>query len=90
MQINQQFGKSVWPFWGNFGFVYYSSENENIFVLIAVTLSKINLNATLGRICLNVGCIPSKALLHNSHLPKLTKGKYIMIYLYFDILNSTD
>lgn len=25
-------------------------------------------NATLGGTCLNVGCIPSKALLHNSHL----------------------
>jgi dihydrolipoamide dehydrogenase len=24
--------------------------------------------ATLGGTCLNVGCIPSKALLHNSHL----------------------
>jgi dihydrolipoamide dehydrogenase len=25
-------------------------------------------NDTLGGTCLNVGCIPSKALLHNSHL----------------------
>lgn len=25
-------------------------------------------NITLGGTCLNVGCIPSKALLHNSHL----------------------
>ena len=25
-------------------------------------------NATCGGTCLNVGCIPSKSLLHNSHL----------------------
>jgi len=25
-------------------------------------------NSTYGGTCLNVGCIPSKALLHNSHL----------------------
>jgi dihydrolipoamide dehydrogenase len=25
-------------------------------------------NATYGGTCLNVGCIPSKAMLHNSHL----------------------
>ena len=28
---------------------------------------------TLGGTCLNVGCIPSKALLHNSHLFHMAK-----------------
>ncbi|NXF18686.1 DLDH protein, partial [Rhodinocichla rosea] len=32
-------------------------------------------NATLGGTCLNVGCIPSKALLNNSHLYHLAHGK---------------
>ncbi|XP_012719086.2 dihydrolipoyl dehydrogenase, mitochondrial [Fundulus heteroclitus] len=32
-------------------------------------------NATLGGTCLNVGCIPSKALLNNSHLYKMAHGK---------------
>lgn len=31
---------------------------------------------TLGGTCLNVGCIPSKSLLHNSHLYHETKFKY--------------
>lgn len=31
-------------------------------------------NATLGGTCLNVGCIPSKALLHNSHYYALAKS----------------
>ena len=30
---------------------------------------------TLGGTCLNVGCIPSKALLNNSHLYHLAIGK---------------
>ena len=30
-------------------------------------------NATLGGTCLNVGCIPSKALLHNSHYYHMAK-----------------
>ncbi|XP_065845387.1 dihydrolipoyl dehydrogenase, mitochondrial-like isoform X2 [Oscarella lobularis] len=32
-------------------------------------------NSTLGGTCLNVGCIPSKALLNNSHLYHLASGK---------------
>uniref|UniRef100_A0A3P9N0U4 Dihydrolipoyl dehydrogenase, mitochondrial n=1 Tax=Poecilia reticulata TaxID=8081 RepID=A0A3P9N0U4_POERE len=32
-------------------------------------------NTTLGGTCLNVGCIPSKALLNNSHLYKMAHGK---------------
>jgi len=32
-------------------------------------------NDTLGGTCLNVGCIPSKALLNNSHLYHLAAGK---------------
>merc|ERR1712212_1255324 len=32
-------------------------------------------NATLGGTCLNVGCIPSKALLNNSHYYHLAVGK---------------
>ncbi|XP_069142563.1 dihydrolipoyl dehydrogenase, mitochondrial-like isoform X1 [Argopecten irradians] len=32
-------------------------------------------NATLGGTCLNVGCIPSKALLNNSHFYHMAKGK---------------
>merc|ERR1711971_694819 len=32
-------------------------------------------NATLGGTCLNVGCIPSKALLNNSHMYHLAAGK---------------
>ncbi|XP_066284160.1 dihydrolipoyl dehydrogenase, mitochondrial-like [Branchiostoma lanceolatum] len=32
-------------------------------------------NATLGGTCLNVGCIPSKALLNNSHLYHMAHGK---------------
>jgi len=32
-------------------------------------------NATLGGTCLNVGCIPSKALLNNSHYYYMAKGK---------------
>jgi pyruvate/2-oxoglutarate dehydrogenase complex dihydrolipoamide dehydrogenase (E3) component len=31
-------------------------------------------NATLGGTCLNVGCIPSKSLLHNSHYYHLVKS----------------
>ena len=31
-------------------------------------------NPTLGGTCLNVGCIPSKALLHNSHYYHLAKS----------------
>ena len=31
-------------------------------------------NATLGGTCLNVGCIPSKALLNNSHFYHLAHG----------------
>jgi len=30
---------------------------------------------TLGGTCLNVGCIPSKALLNNSHFYYLASGK---------------
>ena len=36
----------------------------NDFVLQAICVEK---GATLGGTCLNVGCIPSKALLNNSH-----------------------
>lgn len=32
--------------------------------------------ATLGGTCLNVGCIPSKALLHNSHLYHMAKHDF--------------
>ena len=32
--------------------------------------------ATLGGTCLNVGCIPSKALLHSSHLFHLAKHRF--------------
>merc|ERR1711962_1895098 len=32
-------------------------------------------NSTLGGTCLNVGCIPSKALLNNSHFYHLASGK---------------
>lgn len=32
-------------------------------------------NETLGGTCLNVGCIPSKALLNNSHLYYMAAGK---------------
>ncbi|OWK06722.1 DLD, partial [Cervus elaphus hippelaphus] len=32
-------------------------------------------NETLGGTCLNVGCIPSKALLNNSHFYHLAHGK---------------
>ncbi|WAR25899.1 DLDH-like protein, partial [Mya arenaria] len=32
-------------------------------------------NPTLGGTCLNVGCIPSKALLNNSHFYHLAVGK---------------
>ena len=35
---------------------------------LGLKVSCIEKNATLGGTCLNVGCIPSKALLHNSHL----------------------
>lgn len=31
---------------------------------------------TLGGTCLNVGCIPSKALLHNTHLYHLAKHDF--------------
>ncbi|MEY4146351.1 MAG: hypothetical protein RL327_830 [Pseudomonadota bacterium] len=31
---------------------------------------------TLGGTCLNVGCIPSKALLHSSHLYKKAKTEF--------------
>lgn len=31
---------------------------------------------TLGGTCLNVGCIPSKALLHNSHLYHMAKHDF--------------
>ena len=31
-------------------------------------------NATLGGTCLNVGCIPSKALLNNSHYYHMAKS----------------
>jgi pyruvate/2-oxoglutarate dehydrogenase complex dihydrolipoamide dehydrogenase (E3) component len=34
-------------------------------------------NATCGGTCLNVGCIPSKSLLHNSHLAHIAlTGKF--------------
>lgn len=33
-------------------------------------------NDTLGGTCLNVGCIPSKALLHNSHLYHMAKHDF--------------
>ena len=32
-------------------------------------------NDTLGGTCLNVGCIPSKAMLNNSHLYHMAKDK---------------
>lgn len=35
---------------------------------LGLKVACIEKNATLGGTCLNVGCIPSKALLHNSHL----------------------
>lgn len=35
---------------------------------LGLKVSCIEKNATLGGTCLNVGCIPSKALLHNSHI----------------------
>ena len=33
-------------------------------------------NATLGGTCLNVGCIPSKALLNNSHYYHMAQSEF--------------
>ena len=41
----------------------------NVFQVVCVEK-----NATLGGTCLNVGCIPSKALLNNSHFYHLAHG----------------
>ena len=35
---------------------------------LGMTVALVEKRATLGGTCLNVGCIPSKALLHSSHL----------------------
>ena len=51
-------------------------------------------NATLGGTCLNVGCIPSKALLNNSHYYHMAHtefakrgidGKYILHFVHSNI-----
>lgn len=34
-------------------------------------------DATLGGTCLNIGCIPSKSLLHSSHLYHMAKHGYL-------------
>ena len=44
----------------------------SLVVLQTVCVEK---DPTLGGTCLNVGCIPSKALLHNSHLYHMAKHK---------------
>ncbi|KAF1740703.1 hypothetical protein MXB_3001 [Myxobolus squamalis] len=44
--------------------------------LISLQTACIEKNSTLGGTCLNIGCIPSKALLHSSHYYHLaTSGK---------------
>lgn len=48
--------------------------NHNlIFCLQVVSVEK---DESLGGTCLNVGCIPSKALLHNSHLYHMAKHDF--------------
>ena len=61
---------------------------ETIFLLVggyvaAIKASQLGLNTvcveknpTLGGTCLNVGCIPSKALLNNSHYFHLAKKEF--------------
>ncbi|XP_052062343.1 dihydrolipoyl dehydrogenase, mitochondrial-like [Mytilus californianus] len=69
----------------------YASEADNDLVVIgsgpggyvaAIKAAQLGLktvcvekNETLGGTCLNVGCIPSKALLNNSHLYHMAAGK---------------
>jgi dihydrolipoamide dehydrogenase len=43
-------------------FIYYFVTKISIYQTACVEK-----NATYGGTCLNVGCIPSKAMLHNSH-----------------------
>lgn len=53
-----------------------------IFYMIWLVISMIfqvvsvEMGPTLGGTCLNVGCIPSKALLHNSHLYHMAKHDF--------------
>lgn len=47
--------------------------SDNVFVLFFQTVC-IEKRATLGGTCLNVGCIPSKALLNNSHYYHMAKS----------------
>ena len=47
----------------------------NIFFLPFLQTVCVEKNDTLGGTCLNVGCIPSKALLNNSHLYHMASGK---------------
>eukprot|EP01084_Bolivina_argentea_P018318 34097_1 len=70
---------------------YFSSEQLDVAVIgggpggyaCAIKAAQLGLKTTciegrgtLGGTCLNVGCIPSKALLHNSHLYHSTKHDY--------------
>ena len=41
---------------------------------LGMNVACIDRRATLGGTCLNVGCIPSKTLLHSSHLYQLSKN----------------
>ena len=57
----------AWGMWACSLFLslFHCNQCENCFILQTVCVEK---NPTLGGTCLNVGCIPSKALLNNSHL----------------------
>ena len=56
-------------------FVSYFEIRNNEFTFIIFQTVCVEKNETLGGTCLNVGCIPSKSLLNNSHLYHMAAGK---------------
>ena len=60
-----QLGLKVRPF---FSIDLRGSNQPQICVTFFFQTACIEKNPTYGGTCLNVGCIPSKAMLHNSHL----------------------
>jgi dihydrolipoamide dehydrogenase len=49
-------------------------QSKILFAVLVLQTVCIEKNVTLGGTCLNVGCIPSKALLHNSHYYHMVKS----------------
>ena len=45
------------------------------YIIICLQTVCVEKNETFGGTCLNVGCIPSKSLLNNSHLYHMAHGK---------------